>query len=75
MREVLVLLAVGLAIGIPAAFAASRYIAGQLYGVPPTDPAIAGLTVALLTVVSAAAGLIPARRAARIDPLVALRAE
>jgi predicted permease len=75
MREVLLLLAVGLAIGIPAMYGVNRYVAGQLYGVPPTDPAIASLTVLLLAVVSTAAGLIPARRAARIDPLLALRAE
>jgi predicted permease len=75
MREVLLLLLVGLAVGIPATYALSRYVAGQLYGVPPTDPAIAGLTVLLLAVVSATAGLIPARRAGRIDPLVALRTE
>jgi predicted permease len=75
MREVLLLLVVGLTIGIPATYAASRYVAGQLYGVPPTDPAIAAITVLLLTAVSVLAGLIPARRAARIDPLMALRAE
>jgi predicted permease len=75
MREVLLLLVGGLAVGIPATYAAGRYISAQLYGVPPTDPAIVGLTVLLLTVVSAVAGLIPARRASRIDPLAALRAE
>jgi predicted permease len=75
MREVLLLLVAGLAVGIPAALAVSRYVGGQLYGVPPNDPAIAGLTVLLLTAVSVAAGLIPARRASRIDPMVALRAE
>jgi predicted permease len=75
MREVLLLLAVGLAVGVPAALALGRYVAGQLYGVPPHDPAITGLTVLLLTVVSSAAGLIPARRASRIDPIQALRAE
>jgi predicted permease len=75
LREVLLLLVVGLAIGFPATYAASRYVAGQLYGVPPTDPAIAGITALLLAAVSVTAGLIPARRAARIDPLLALRAE
>jgi ABC-type antimicrobial peptide transport system permease subunit len=75
MREVLLLLLVGLAVGIPAALAIGRYVAGQLYGVQPHDPAIAGLTVLLLAAVSIAAGLIPARRASRIDPILALRAE
>ena len=75
MREVLVLLAIGLAVGIPAALALGRYVSGQLYGIEPNDPMIAGSTVALLSVVSAAAGLIPAHRASRIDPILALRYE
>ena len=75
MREVLLLLAIGLAVGVPAALAAGRYISSQLYGIDPRDPTIAIATVVLLTVVSAAAGLIPARRASRIDPILALRYE
>ncbi len=73
MREVLVLLAIGLAVGIPAALALGRYVASQLYGLQPHDPGIAGGTVLLLTVVSAVAGIIPAQRASRIDPILALR--
>jgi ABC-type antimicrobial peptide transport system permease subunit len=75
MREVLLLLALGLAVGLPAAMALGRYVATQLYGIKPHDPAIAGGTMALLIVVSAAAGLIPAQRASRIDPILALRHE
>ena len=75
MREVLLLLAIGLAVGIPAAMALGRYVSSQLYGVQGADPAIAAWTVALLTAVSAAAGLIPARRASRIDPMLALRTD
>jgi len=75
MREVLLLLVIGLAVGIPAAMALGRYVSTQLYGIQPHDPAIAGWTVLLLTVVSAAAGLIPAQRASRIDPILALRTE
>jgi predicted permease len=75
MREVLLLFVGGLAVGIPATYAAGRYVTAQLYGVPPTDPVIAALTVLLLAGVSMVAGLIPARRASRIDPLAALRAE
>jgi predicted permease len=75
MREVLVLLAIGLALGIPAAMVLGRLVASQLYGIEPYDPWIAGATVLLLAVVSGLAGLIPARRASRIDPILALRYE
>jgi predicted permease len=75
MREVLLLLAIGLAVGVPAAMALGQYVSSQLYGIKPHDPAIAGGTLALLIVVSAAAGLIPAQRASRIDPILALRHE
>ena len=75
MREVLLLLAIGLAVGIPAALALGRLVSTQLYGIQPHDPAIAGATMLLLTLVSAAAGLIPAHRASRIDPILALRHE
>jgi predicted permease len=75
MREVLLLLAIGLAVGIPAAMALGGFVSSQLYGIQPRDPLIAGSTMILLTLVSAAAGLIPARRASRIDPILALRVE
>ena len=75
MREVLLLLAIGLAVGIPSAMALGGYVGSQLYGIQPHDPAIAGWTVALLTVVSTLAGLIPATRASQIDPILALRTE
>ncbi|MBW8866590.1 MAG: ABC transporter permease [Acidobacteria bacterium] len=75
MREVLVLLAIGLAVGIPSAMILGRYVSTVLYGIKPSDPWMATSTVLLLTVVFAAAGLIPARCAARIDPILALRYE
>jgi predicted permease len=75
MREVLLLLAIGLAVGIPAALGLGRYVASQLYGIQAHDPTITAATVVLLTAVSAAAGLIPAQRASRIDPILALRHE
>ena len=75
MREVLLLLVIGLGVGIPSAIALGRYVSAQLYGMKAADPAIAVWTVVLLTVVSAAAGLIPARRASRIDPILALRTD
>ena len=79
MREGLVLVAAGVAVGVPAAFAAGRIassqIAGLLFGVRATDPATIALAAVLLAAVAAAAAFIPARRASRVDPLVALRNE
>jgi ABC-type antimicrobial peptide transport system permease subunit len=75
MREVLLLLAIGLAVGVPAAIGLGRFVASQLYGIQAHDPQIAMATMTLLALVSAAAGLIPAHRASRIDPLLALRYE
>jgi predicted permease len=75
MREVLTLLAIGLIVGVPAGLGLGRYVAAQLYGIQANDPLIATSTVLLLTIVSAAAGMIPARRAGRVDPMLALRTE
>jgi predicted permease len=75
MKEVLLLLAIGLAIGVPAALGLGRYVSSQLYGIQGHDPWVAVTTMLLLTIVSAAAGLIPARRASRINPILALRHE
>ncbi len=75
MREVLTLVAIGLAIGIPAALASDRWAASLLFGVKPTDlPTLLGATLLLLAV-AAFAGYLPAHRAARVDPMVALRYE
>jgi predicted permease len=75
MREVLVLLGIGLAVGVPSAIGLGQYVSAQLYGVKANDPWMAGLTVAVLAVVAGLAGFIPARRASRIDPILALRFE
>ena len=75
MKEVLLLLAIGLAVGIPTAIGLGRFVASQLYGIQERDPWTAISTVAVIAVVSAAAGMIPAHRASRIDPILALRYE
>jgi ABC-type antimicrobial peptide transport system permease subunit len=75
MKEVLALLAIGLAIGVPSALGLSRFVAAQLYGIKGGDPRIASVGVILLATVAVIAGLIPARRASRIDPILALRYE
>jgi ABC-type antimicrobial peptide transport system permease subunit len=62
-------------VGVPAGIGLGRYVALQLYGIQTHDPFIAGSTILLLTVISAAAGLIPAQRAGRVDPMLALRTE
>jgi ABC-type antimicrobial peptide transport system permease subunit len=73
MKEVLLLLSIGLAIGIPSALALGQLVSTQLYGIKAADPWIAGITMIMLITVSTAAGLIPAHRASRIDPILALR--
>jgi predicted permease len=65
----------GLVIGIPAAVALTRLLAGLLYGVAPWDPLTFGAVALLLGAVSVVASYLPARRAARVDPIVAMRAE
>jgi predicted permease len=75
MREVLILLCIGLAVGIPAALSLGQLVSTQLYGIQPHDPGLAIGTMLLLGGVSAVAGLIPARRASQIDPILALHYE
>jgi hypothetical protein len=75
LRESLMMLAAGLPIGIAAAMAGTRFVASMLYGLTPGDPATVAGAVALLTAVSLAAAYVPARRATKVDPLTALRAE
>jgi predicted permease len=75
LSESLLLVAAGLAIGLPCAVAASRLLANQLFGVTPTDGVTLSLGSLLLVVVTAFAGYLPARRASRVDPMVALRYE
>ncbi|MCP5114149.1 MAG: FtsX-like permease family protein, partial [bacterium] len=74
-KEVLELTLAGVAMGIIAAMGLTRFLEGQLHGVSPTDPATFCVVSILLVSVAAVACYFPARRATRIDPLVALRYE
>ena len=71
----LMVAALGLAIGLPLAYLATKSFAHLLYGVRPVDPMVAAATVVMIVSTAAVAGFVPARRAARVDPVVALRAE
>jgi ABC-type antimicrobial peptide transport system permease subunit len=73
LGESLILVAIGVAIGVGVALWAGRLIATLLYGLAPTDVATMIAAVAVMVVVSAVAGYLPARRASRVDPMIALR--
>jgi len=75
LRGALAQVALGLAIGIPVALAGGRLLATELYGVKSYDPLILGLAAVVLAACGLAAGLLPARRAASMDPVRALRTE
>jgi ABC-type antimicrobial peptide transport system permease subunit len=75
LREGLLLSAIGIAIGLPAAFAFSRYLESQLYGMTARDPLTFGAAVGGVLLVCLVSGLTPAVRAASIDPVCALRHE
>ena len=75
MRAALAQLGMGLAMGIPAALAGGRVLVSQLYGVKSYDPMIIGVAAAVLAACAVLAASVPARRATRVDPIVALRYE
>ncbi|HKT24182.1 MAG TPA: ABC transporter permease [Terriglobales bacterium] len=75
LKEGMWLVGVGLALGIPISLAGGRLLHSFLFGMRSTDPISLLLVIALLSVVAAAAALVPARRATKVDPVVALRYE
>ena len=75
VTQTLALAVSGMAIGVGASWLLARSMSGLLYGVTANDPVTFAAMLAVLTVVAALAGYLPARRASRIDPLVALRVE
>ena len=75
LRHALVLAVVGVSAGLAGALALSRVIGSLLFELSPTDPATLGAVAVLLTAVALLASWLPARRATRVDPLIALRSE
>jgi ABC-type antimicrobial peptide transport system permease subunit len=75
MRGAFLQVGVGLLLGIPAAIAAGYSIASKLFGVKPWDPLLLAGAAAVLAAAAAIAAFVPARRAAAVDPMVALRGE
>lgn len=75
LRDVVTLAAVGILLGLPAAALLSRFVESQLFGLSPTDPLTLVLSALALSSVALLAGYLPARRATRVDPIVALRYE
>jgi macrolide transport system ATP-binding/permease protein len=75
LRDVLILAVVGLAISLPIAFGASKIVESLLFEVKPGDPRALAAAAVILLCAALAAGYVPARRASRIDPMIALRHE
>jgi ABC-type antimicrobial peptide transport system permease subunit len=75
LRESVLMVTVGLTLGLPLALIATRWIKSFLFGVPPIDPVAMGGAIVLMATVSTLAGYLPARRATKVDPMVALRCE
>jgi ABC-type antimicrobial peptide transport system permease subunit len=75
LREALLLVGMGVAIGVPLALALARSVSSLLYGLKPTDSLTISAAVVLLFAVAATASYLPARRTSRVDPMVALRYE
>jgi putative ABC transport system permease protein len=75
LRQALALVLAGIAVGIPCALGATRLIANQLFGLSARDPLTLAFVAVVLLAVGAVAGYLPARRATRVDPIVALKYE
>jgi ABC-type antimicrobial peptide transport system permease subunit len=75
LLEALLLLAIGIVLGLGLSVAMGKAASSLLFGVKPADPLTLGLAAALLAAAAAAASYLPARRASKVDPMVALRCE
>jgi ABC-type antimicrobial peptide transport system permease subunit len=75
LRECMLLVGVGVAVGIPLSLTGSHVLRSFLFGLKGTDPVSLLTVIAVLGIVAVVAGFIPARRATKVDPIVALRYE
>lgn len=75
LRGAFAQLAIGLAVGLPAALAAGQLLQSTLFGVSARDPLVLGTGLLILAIATASAAFVPARRAATMDPVHALRVE
>jgi len=75
LQEALVMVAIGIVIGLPAALGATRLVSSRLFGLSPNDPLTVAASALVLAAVAVLASFIPARRATKVDPMVALRYE
>ena len=75
LREAMTLVGIGVVIGLAVTLATTRFMEAQLFGLSPNDPVVIVLAIGVMVGVAALAGYLPARRAAKVNPLVALRHE
>ena len=75
LRETAILILIGLAIGVPASLACARFVESKLFGLKAADPVTLAAALGIMIVVAVASGYLPARRASKVDPVIALRYE
>ena len=75
MRETLILIACGIGLGLAGTFALTQQIQSMLFGLEPNDPTTIAVAIGVMTLIAALAGYLPARRASKVDPVIALRYE
>ena len=75
LRETAILILIGLAVGVPGSLACARFVQSKFFGLKAADPLTLAAALGIMIAVAVASGYLPARRASKVDPLVALRYE